>query len=407
MSRKLRGGGERSEEQQLLQAEEEETRRKEETVPQFMQGLVCDLQKAELQDAQVQQSHLQHLESQTTQLDKHITMVQKQWDRTHQDLNSTFSSVMDKVLCGIQQQRAWLQEKQLCAKRDAEERTAEDQKYNRTLDQLQSQQEDQVQQSYLQHLESLMTQQDKLRKMLQEEWDSTLQDINSTFSSEMDKLLCGIQQQRAWLQEKQLCAKRNAEERTAEDQKECNRTLDQLQSQQEDQLLMKTGYKKLKDMTPQSLEDLQTSQHETKTLNKDMSQNKRISKNLRRVSGLKDRLVQPKRDVDSEQVDDVQVLRAADVSHKLQSKQEVPTMEHGQTFCGSEELQRRQLLRNQNQDLIQQDHQLQQNKDGPLMVSPVPSPVLSPVPPDTTSAAGTALCGGSTEPPAGPTGSDP
>ncbi|XP_013871876.1 trichohyalin [Austrofundulus limnaeus] len=109
------------------------------------------------------------------------------------------------------------------------------------------------------------------------------------------------------------------------------------------------------------------------------------------------------------------ILRLSEVCHKLQTKLKIPTLEHEQTFCESGNLQHhlnvalqhRELLRKQKQDLIRENRQmellLQHMKDGPLMVFPALS--LS-VPPDAKSADGTALCGGATAPPDGPTDSD-
>lgn len=51
---------------------------------------------------------------------------------------------------------------------------------------------------------------------------------------------------------------------------------------------MKTDDKKLKDKTPEDLEDFQTGKYKIKTLNENISTNKKeISKSLRRISGLK------------------------------------------------------------------------------------------------------------------------
>lgn len=53
--------------------------------------MVCDLEEAELQEVQVQQAHLQHVDSLRAQQDKRLESLQQQWESCMQDLSSMFT----------------------------------------------------------------------------------------------------------------------------------------------------------------------------------------------------------------------------------------------------------------------------------------------------------------------------
>ncbi|XP_047463538.1 dynein regulatory complex subunit 2 [Mugil cephalus] len=78
-----------------------------------IQKLVRDLEEAELQAAQVQRAHLQHVESLKTQQDKQLESLEQQWERCLQDLSAMFSCERKQMLSLSQQQRVKLSNQKL------------------------------------------------------------------------------------------------------------------------------------------------------------------------------------------------------------------------------------------------------------------------------------------------------
>ncbi|XP_060938198.1 dynein regulatory complex subunit 2 [Limanda limanda] len=79
-------------------------------VDDVIKRLGRDLQEAELQAAQVQQLHLQHVERLWAQQEKHLVVLQRQWEEGLQHLSCTFTSDRSQMQIHSQQQRADLED---------------------------------------------------------------------------------------------------------------------------------------------------------------------------------------------------------------------------------------------------------------------------------------------------------
>ncbi|XP_017297566.1 dynein regulatory complex subunit 2 isoform X1 [Kryptolebias marmoratus] len=412
MPRKTTKGGEMSEEERLLQlqhraqAEEEVARRKQETLTLYLQD---KLQKEQRNTAvnllKLNDSWRKILrQARDAELRKDLMVLQQTFERQLDELNF----IIQRLVCDLQEAELQMV---------------------------------QVQQSHLQHVDFLWTQQDKRLKSVQQQWDSVLQDISSMSRSEKDRMLSGFEQQRTELNDEQLFAEGHGEDTLDDVENLYGETLALLQGVQEDMSVMKTDVK-LRDRTPENLRALQLRRNRAKTLDEQISRNKQqMTTELRKITRLKDRATWLRQQLSSRKAEKVliyqdqsatadrtnqkchqlreqlaqdrraarkkltelsdrsgavakklqaviskgeRVLHVAEMCRKLQNKQEVLT---GQF----EELQqhlnlallRREHLRNHQTALSQENQQLelllQQHSDvlhgphAPLLVSPAPS----------------------------------
>ncbi|XP_037543129.1 dynein regulatory complex subunit 2 [Nematolebias whitei] len=318
----------------------------------IIQKLVRDRQEAELQAAQVQQSHLEQVDFLWTKQEKRLKHVQQHWDSVLQDISSTSNSEKDRMLSDLEKQKIKVQDEQLPV--ESKETMDEDELLSSgSLSWCLSNQEDMVLDVSTYNMKDRMSQ--NLQAChLSKHKSKTLDEQISRDKKQMKTKMQNITrlQVRIAQLKQQIVSTKTEKVLMEQDLRTAVHSIRQKCLQLRDQLVRDRGAarKKLVELSDWS-------GAAAKTLHTVISKGEKV-------------------------------LHVAEICHKLQSRQEVlPGEVEDLQHLLNVALQHRDLLRNQQLDLSWENHQLEvllrpgdslDGHHGPLLVSQAPSTSVPP-----------------------------